>query len=288
MRAIFTLLTAAAVAISAGQILSIGQALAAGNPEAIEIPQKEGGPLKAMLFRPEGQGPFPAVVALHNCTGLSNRSGTFGARYRDWGERLSKAGYVVLMPDSNGSRGVGSQCTTRARAIRNDRERVADANAARAWLQSQSWVAPDRVALLGWSSGAIAALWAVRARAQLQPQSKDNPDFRSAVAFYPGCRRLSNAAWSARVPILILIGRADDQASAATCQQMVAGARGRSAQVEIHVYPGAHHDFDHPNRPLQVRTGLAFSADGSGRVHSGTNPTARADALQRVPEWFSR
>src|SRR5438445_8233609 len=69
MRAIFTLLTAAAVAISAGQVLSTGQSLAAGNPEAIEIPQKEGGRLKAMLFRPEGPGPFPAVVALHNCTG---------------------------------------------------------------------------------------------------------------------------------------------------------------------------------------------------------------------------
>ena len=41
-------------------------------------------------------------------------------------------------------------------------------------------------------------------------------------------------------------------------------------------------------RPLQVRTGQAFSADGSGRVHSGTHPAARADALKRVPEWFSR
>src|SRR5438874_10120202 len=107
MRTIFPLLTVAAVVLSAGQVLST-HALAAGNPEAIEIPQKEGGPLKAMLFRPEGQGPFPAVVGLHNCTGLSNRAGTFGARYRDWGERLSKAGYVVLMPDSNGSRGAGS------------------------------------------------------------------------------------------------------------------------------------------------------------------------------------
>jgi dienelactone hydrolase len=112
------------------------------------------------------------------------------------------------------------------------------------------------------------------------------PDFRSAVALYPGCGRLSNVAWSARVPTLILIGRADDQASATTCQQMVAGTRGRSARVTIHVYPGALHDFDHPSRPVQVRTEQAFSQDGSGRVHSGTNPAARADALKRVPAWF--
>jgi dienelactone hydrolase len=280
MRALFAFLTAATVLTSASP------AVGAGHPEAVEIPQQGGGRLKALLFRPEGPGPFPAVVGLHNCTGLYNRAGELGARYRDWGERLAKNGFVVLMPDSNGSRGIGSQCSVRARSLRNDRERVADADAARVWLQTQSSVAPDRIALLGWSSGGIAALWAVRARTQ--PQAKDGPDFRSAVALYPGCRRLSNAAWSARVPTLILIGRADDQASAAICQQMVAGARGRSARVEIHVYPGTHHDFDHPNRPLQTRTGLAFSVDGTGRVHSGTNPAARADAIKRVPEWFER
>jgi dienelactone hydrolase len=283
MRAIFSLLTAVAVAT---QVMWAGSAWAAANPEAIEIPQKDRFKLKAMLFRPEGQGPFPAVVGLHNCTGLSNAAGVMGARYRDWGERLAKTGFAVLLPDSNGSRGIGSQCRVGSRSIRADRERAADADAARVWLQTQSWVAPERVSLIGWSSGAIAALWTVRARPQLQ--TTDGPDFRSAVALYPGCRRLSNAAWSARVPTLILIGRADDQASATICQQMVAGARGRSARVEIQVYPGAHHDFDHPNRPVQVRTGLAFSVDGSGRVHSGTNAAARADAIKRVPEWFER
>ena len=266
-------------------VASAGLALGAAGPEAMEIPQKEGGRLKVLLFRPEGPGPFPAVVALHNCSGLNNRGGSFGTRYRDWGERLVKSGYVVVFPDSNVSRGAGSQCAAQSRSIRSDRERVADAEAARVWLQSQSWVAGDRISLLGWSSGAIAALWAVRARAH---QASEGPDFRSAVALYPGCRRLSNAAGSARVPTLILVGRADDRSSAAACQQMVAGARGRSARLAIQVYPGAHHDFDHPNRPLQVRSGLAFSVDGTGRAHSGTNPAARADAIKRVPQWFEQ
>jgi dienelactone hydrolase len=279
MRFLLALLTAAAVATSANH------AAAAGNPEAVEFPQSENGRLKAMLFRPEGNGPFPAVIGLHNCTGLNNRSGVMGARYRDWGQRLARAGFIVLFPDSHGSRGLGSQCGVRKQPVRVERERVADANAARIWLQQQSWVVADRVSLLGWSNGGIAALWAVRARTQLQSAG---PDFRSAVALYPGCRRLSTVAWSARVPTLILIGRADDQASAAICQQMVAGTRGRSARVEIHVYPGAYHDFDHPNRPMQLRTGLAFSVDGSGRGHSGTDPAARGDALKRVPAWLAR
>jgi dienelactone hydrolase len=278
MRVVFALLTAAALVTSAAHVWG------AGNPEAVEIPQKGGGHLKASLFRPDGDGPFPVVIGLHNCTGLNSRTGAMGTRYRDWGQRLAKDGFAVLFPDSNGSRGLGSLCGVRSHAVRSDHERVNDANAARAWLQTQSWAKPDRISLLGWSSGAVAALWAVRARPQLQAAAE--PDFRAAVALYPGCRRLVNVAWSARVPTLILIGRADDQASATTCQQMVTGSRGRSARVAIHVYPGALHDFDHPNRPVQVRTDQAFSQDGSGRVHSGTNPAARADALKRVPAWF--
>jgi dienelactone hydrolase len=69
---------------------------------------------------------------------------------------------------------------------------------------------------------------------------------------------------------------------------MVAGARGRSAGTSLVVYPGAYHDFDHPNRPVQVRHGYAFSVDGSGKVHTGTNVPARNDALKRVPEWLAR
>jgi dienelactone hydrolase len=280
MRATIALLIAAAATFPL-------VARAAGNPETVEIGRTDNGKLKAVLLRPEGAGPFPAVIGLHNCTGLSNASGRLGARYRDWGERLVKDGFAVLFPDSNGSRGLGSQCRANPRSLRTDRERVADAVAARDWLQQQPWVVTDRVSLLGWSNGAISALWAVRAaQPRLQTAGQTAPDFRSAVALYPGCRRLNNAAWSARVPTLILIGRADDQASASTCQQMVAGTRGRSARVAIRVYPGAHHDFDHPNRPLQVRSGSVFSVDGSGHVHTGTNPAARADALKRVPEWF--
>jgi len=279
-------LSAALLAI-AGATLVAGSAMAATAVEQVEIPQGEAR-LKGMLFRPEGPGPFPAVVGLHSCGGLNNSSGKMGARYRDWAERLVKAGFAVLYPDSYGSRGLGSQCTTRTTTARNDRERVADADAALRWLQEQSWVVPDRVALLGWSAGAISTLWAVRPRTRVAGAAETPPDFRSAVALYPGCRRLAYTAWSARVPTLILIGRADDQAAAAACEQMVAGARGRSARIAIVVYPGAYHDFDHPNRPLHMRTGYAFSVDGSGRVHTGTNPHARDDALKRVPEWLAR
>ncbi len=257
---------------------------AAGAAESIEIPQPDL-TLRAIMYRPAGAGPFPAAVALHGCDSLIDRNGKIVRHYADWGDRLAAAGLAVLFPDSFGSRGLRAQCRVRERKVRAAHERVADAHTARVWLQNQPWTTKDHVSLIGWSSGGIAALWAVRPHVV---EAEAEPDFRSAVALYPGCRTLSRTAWSARVPTLILIGRADDWTSASACEQMVAGARERSARATLIVYPGAHHEFDRPDYPLRERSGLAHSVDGSGKAHIGTNPAARADALRRIPEWLKR
>jgi dienelactone hydrolase len=241
--------------------------------------------LHGMLFRPEGPGPFPAVVALHGCESLINRSGKLSEHFADWGERLEAAGLAVVFPDSFGSRGLRAQCRVSERKVRSEHERVADANAARRWLQNQPWTIKERVSVMGWASGGMASLWAVRPRAM---PHDGVPDFRSAVAFYPACRRLGELAWSARIPTLILIGRADDWTAPAACEQMVADARGRSALTSLVVYPGAYHEFDRPDYPVRELSGLAHTADGSGKAHIGTNAAARTDALMRVPEWLAR
>jgi dienelactone hydrolase len=241
--------------------------------------------LHAALYRPDGRGPFPAVIALHDCGGLNHEAAADAELYDQWAKLLVADRFVVLFPDSFGSRGLGPQCTARKGTVRASRERVADANAARHWLQSQPYVRSDHISLLGWASGAIAALWTVRPNAAPRDGSTD---FRSAVALYPGCKRLRQTAWSTRVPTLILIGSADDWTPASTCQQMVAGARGRSARAEIIVYPGAHHGFDRANTPVLLDTGRGRSADPLGKAHRAINPAARTDALKRVPKWLAR
>src|SRR3984893_10323666 len=190
-------------ALAAVATAPVGPATAA---EQVDIPQSDI-TLHGILFRPEGTGPFPSVVALHGCESLVNRSGKMGPHLADWGERLAAAGLAVVFPDSFGSRGLRTQCRVLERKVRSEHERVADANASRRWLQSQPWAIKDRISVVGWASGGAASLWAVRPRAM----PRDGvPDFRSAVALYPGCRRLGELAWSARVPTLILIGKADD------------------------------------------------------------------------------
>jgi dienelactone hydrolase len=264
-------------------LLAGGGVAHAGGPETVEFHDGEI-TLKAMVYRPEGAGPFPAVIAMHDCSGLTNPAGRVNAKYREWAQLLVKDGFVVLFPESYDSRGLANQCNVRNRTIRPEHELVEDANASRRWLSQQPDVRADHISLLGWSNGASSVLWTVRP----QRKADDRPDFRSAVAFYPVCHRLESTAWSARIPTLILIGAADDVTSPQDCEHMVAGAKGRSARISITVYPGALHDFDHPNRPPQLRTDYAVSADGTGRVHTGTNLAARADSLKRVPQWLAR
>ena len=249
----------------------------------VDIPLGNG-ILHAQLYKPDGDGPFPVVIALHGCGGLAGRSEPVAPRYRDWAEQLLKDGNAVLLPDSYASRELGPQCRTGEPKIRARRERVADIMASRQWLAQQSWAARDRISLLGWANGASALLWAVRP----QLSSRDaGPDFRAAIAFYPDCRISSGLGWSARVPTLLLIGAKDDISSPTACRTMIDGARGRSALTRIEIYPGASHDFDRPNLPLHA---IAGSADPAAPEHGhlGTDTEARGDSQKRVAEWLAR
>ena len=253
-------------------------------PQPIDIPLSSG-ELHALLYKPDGDGPFPTVIAMHGCDGLTAHPEAIQPRYRDWAEQLLNAGHAVLLPDSYGSRELGPQCrvNVKDRRIHARRQRVADILAARQWLVQQSWVARDRIALVGWANGASAVLWAVRP----QLPSKTDPDFRSAVAFYPDCRQSVGLGWSARVPTLLLVGANDELSPAAACRQMIDGARGRSALARIVVYPGAYHDFDRPNVSANAASASA-EASAPERGHLGPDPEARADSQKLVAEWLAR
>jgi dienelactone hydrolase len=259
------------------------KAASAPSPQQVDVPLGSL-TLHAQLFKPDGDGPFPTVIALHGCGGLAGHSEPVLPRYRDWAERFVKDGKAVLLPDSYGSRGLGPQCRVKERRLSARRERVADIVAARNWLTQQSWVARDRISLIGWANGASALLWAVR------PQNfsrSTEPDFRSAVAFYPDCRISAGLGWSARVPTLLLIGAKDDVSSPPACRQMIDGARGRSALARIVVYPSAYHDFDRANLPLHA---IAENSDAGVPEHGhvGSDPEARADSQKQVAEWLAR
>jgi dienelactone hydrolase len=274
------------LAAALATLLSLAPAVAlAGGYERVRIPIDDGH-LDAVLYRPDGPGPFPAVVALHGCGGLWREDGKLSTRHTDWGEQLVQAGLIVLIPDSYGSRKLGSQCGIKDVTVRPSRERVADAAAARRWLLMRDDVRKDGISLLGWSGGGSAVLAAIR---KDRRPADEKPDFARAVAFYPSCRlQLESASFMARLPLQILVGAADDWTPPAPCEYLMQGARSRGEPVELVIYPGALHDFDHPRLEVKERTDIAYSATGTGKATVGTNPEARADALKRVKAFFTR
>src|SRR5258705_13423547 len=73
------------------------------SPRQVDIPLS-GGILHAPLYKPDGDRPFPVVIALHRCGGLAGHSPPGEAARREWAGQMLKAGNAVLLPHSHGSR----------------------------------------------------------------------------------------------------------------------------------------------------------------------------------------
>lgn len=251
---------------------------------SVRFTNAEGIAIEARLLLPAGQGPFPAIIALHGCGGRDNARGALTRRHRDWADRWVGQGHAVLLPDSFGSRGLGPQCSVTDRSVRPGRERVSDVAAARDFLQGRPDIRADRIILVGWSNGGSTVLHALSARRR---PGDGRPDFARAVAFYPGCRTPLARSLAPRRPLTILIGEADNWTPPAPCRGFAAMARAAGATVDLVTYPGAFHGFDDPASRPRERSGLAYTADGSGRAMVGTDTAARADAIRRVGQLLS-
>lgn len=245
----------------------------AAEPETVTVTSSlaSKGPFTARLLRPAGPGPFPAVVALHGCGGLSNSRGQLRSRETDWADRFLAAGYAVLFPDSFTARGLREICTGGGERSVFPKDRAEDALAAGEWLAAQPFIDRRRLALMGWSHGAMAVLWAVRPGSMGRP-----PLFRTAIAFYPGCRQIDRLEdWRPSIPLTLLIGSADDWTRPAPCRSLAKRTGFRFIE-----YEGAYHGFDAPNARVRVREGLARPKDG--KAHVGTDRTARAASIKEV------
>ena len=260
---------------------------AAGLPAALasESVTFPGGGLElpGRLYRPAGEGRFPAVVLLHGCSGMWLARGQLNRNYDHWAKHLQARGFVAVLVDSFGPRGEREICTQRERRIQPSRERVQDARAALRWLASRPDVDKERIHVLGWSNGATTALHAIRH----PPSSDSEPQFRSAVAFYPGCRSLMNVVYRPAVPLFIATGAADDWTPAVHCEALAEKARMMGAVVEIQVHADAHHAFDAVYGAVRFRPDVSNPASPTGRGATvGPEPRAREAAWRRATEFL--
>ncbi len=213
----------------------------------------------ATLVRPPGGGRFSAVVQLHGCGGLEAQS------YR-WARWFADHGYVSLVVDSFGPRGVKGDCRTGPDEPPIT-ARFDDAMGALRFLQSQPFVHGERVAAIGWSQGGVYAMSVVNGpsieRARKRGVDLPAVGFAAAIGVYPGgCTSLAGE----RVirPLLVLIGGADDWTPAVNCVRMVEAMKARGADVSIIVYPGAYHYFDVEGQRLEMLAEVENASKASG------------------------
>lgn len=273
-----------------GAALGAAIMLAACGPAVIGIPNATpGAPLSVpvALSRPEGRGPFPAVLLLHGCHGVS-------ASTHDWARWFRRQGYVALVVDSWTPRGIPERerCTPRAREIPNT-ERFDDAVGALRFLQSLEYVDRGRIGAIGWSNGGVFSMAVINGpsleRARRRGVVMPEPGFRASVAFYPGgCFSLVHE--QVVRPLLVLLGGADDWTVPGPCVEMVEAMRRRGADATIVLFPGAVHYFDVVGQPR------VFLAEVENRnlpgeccgATVGYDPAAAEDARRRVAEFFAR
>lgn len=227
--------------------------------------------VRAEIYRPRGNGVFPAVIVLHGCGGHD-------AHHERWAERLVTWGYVAIVVDSFASRGHGNICKETTAVT--PEIRISDIYGTAEYLRKLPYIDKDRMGLLGFSHGAWTIMKAIQVKYQLKLFG-----IRAAVAYYPYC----NPQLDVRIdiPLLVLMGEDDDWTPAGLCRELQADeALKKGAPVEMVFYPGAYHGFDRPQAVSEVS---GWSVGGGVKKHKmGGNPKAAEDSFKRTREYFAR
>lgn len=246
----------------------------AGVTTQIDIPRPAGkydtagrGPatVRGYLTRPDGDGPFGAVILLHGCGGLPPAG---LKRMGEWVQWYRERGWASIILDSFATRGVSTVCMQNQVT---QYDRAGDAYAAMGYLVGLPFVRRDRIIIQGQSHGGWTMLRALEAM-----MYGDEPQrFAAGIAYYPVCSGTRTPLYA---PAMVVIGDLDDWTPSAPCETLAERTKGDPHPVDVTVYRGARHSFDYPF-PLRMNE--------YGKV-VGYDPAATADAEKRVDAFLRR
>ncbi|HBY59385.1 MAG TPA: hypothetical protein DEH78_06155, partial [Solibacterales bacterium] len=142
--------------------------------EARELSQFS--PIAMGIWKPEGTGPFPAVVLVHSCGGMKQQLGY-------WRKEAIQRGYVAFIIDAFTSR--GSPNCRPAAPIPMTRG-VKDVLDAAAHLRTLPFVDKTRIATIGFSWGGMAGMLA-GSTGYAADAAPGLDRVVASVALYPAC-----------------------------------------------------------------------------------------------------
>lgn len=215
-----------------GFVLTIVCAISAFAGTSKTVSYKSGDEtVQAVLNTPDGKGPFPALVVIHEWWGLNDW-------VKEQGAKLADQGYVTLAIDLY--RGKVATTPEEAheimRGVPEDRA-ARDLKAAVAFLQSQPNVRKDRLGSIGWCMGGGYAL----------DVALQEPTLKATVINYGHLATDNDALKKINASILGLFGGQDRGITPKDVQTFATQMKNDGKNIQVTIYPDAGHAFENPN-----------------------------------------
>src|SRR5258708_11284067 len=182
-----------------------------------------------------GTDRLPAVVLVHGSGGVGFNSGM-------WAGDLNKAGFATFVTDSFTGRGITNTITDQSQL--SSYTMMNDAFAALAVLAKHPRIDPNKIAVMGFSKGAVPSLYDSMNRFQ-NAYAREGASFAAYIGFYTPCNTalIDDEKVSAK-PIRLYHGVADDWVPVGPCRDYVARLKKAGANIDLVEYPAATHAFD--------------------------------------------
>ena len=189
--------------------------------------------VSAFLAKPEGPGPFPAVIVLHEWWGLD-------AWIKDQARALAKEGYVALAVDLYRGKVTANQEEAHQLMMGTPVDRqTRDMKAAFAWLAGRKDVVRTRIASLGYCMGGRNSF----------TLAVEEPTLAAAIVYYGAPPTDAAAIAKIKAPMLGNFGGDDGGPTPAQAREFEAAAKKAGKTFDLKVYAGAPHAFANPNNP---------------------------------------
>ncbi len=182
-----------------------------------------------------GTDRLPAVILVHG-------SGGIGASADRWAQELNAIGVASFILDSFSGRGIVNTQTDQSQL--NSLAMMVDAYRALASLAGHSRIDPTRIAVMGFSKGAVAAVYSSSERFR-KLHGPANVQFAAHIGLYTPCNvRYFQDDKTSGKPIRMFHGIADDYVSIEPCRAYAERLKKAAADVALAEYADAHHAYD--------------------------------------------
>jgi dienelactone hydrolase len=188
----------------------------------------------------QGSGRLPLVI-------LVAGSGGFGASFDVWDRQFQEMGISTFAMDSFAGRGIVS--TTADQSQLGRLNMILDVYRSLAVLAAHPRIDPTRIAVMGFSRGAQAALYSSLKRFQ-KAWNPGGIEPAAYIALYPPC--ITTFVGDTDVsdhPIRMFHGISDDYVEIGPCRDYFARLRASGKDVKMTEFPDTWHAFDALNLP---------------------------------------